>query len=171
MARLLMGLGASTIIGRFTVSTNLPAKRKTGAPSTFTDKVFEEVCETIAQGNTLIQACQKVGINDVTFRRWVSASDFPADKALAYARARDLMLEAYADQLMHYTLNGGDRNNVTVNRDRLRMDSIKWLLSKMKPEKYGELIRVDQNVKIAKVAETPIDIEDAKVEWVKEHRS
>ena len=136
-------------------------------------KQFEDVCVVIEQGNTLSQACKKVGVNCATFRDWLSSHDLPLDVALRYARARDNMLEAYADQLVQFSMDDSrdGTNSAAAQRDRLRFDAIKWLLSKMKPEKYGELLRIDQNIRIAKVAETPIEIEDAKVEWVKEHHS
>jgi hypothetical protein len=38
-------------------------------------------------------------------------------------------------------------NPVAVQRDRLIIDSEKWLLSKLAPKKYGDRIQVDAEVK------------------------
>jgi hypothetical protein len=38
-------------------------------------------------------------------------------------------------------------NHNVINRDRLRIDTRKWFLSKMVPKKYGDKLEIDQNVK------------------------
>jgi hypothetical protein len=36
-------------------------------------------------------------------------------------------------------------NHNVINRDRLRIDTRKWFLSKMMPKKYGEKLQIDSN--------------------------
>lgn len=70
-----------------------------------------------------------------------------------YARARDLQLEAYADEIIDIAdnakndwmeRNGGEDNQSWVlngehvQRSRLRSDNRKWILSRLKPEQYGD---------------------------------
>jgi hypothetical protein len=74
-----------------------------------------------------------------------------------YARARDLCLEAWSDEIVDVSDNAANDwmvregkddspgyvfNGEHVNRSRLRVDSRKWLLSKLKPEKYGDKVQV-----------------------------
>lgn len=74
-----------------------------------------------------------------------------------YARARDLQLEHWADEVIDVAddgtndfmekKNGDDKdsswvlNSEHVQRSRLRIDSRKWLLSKLKPERYGDKLQ------------------------------
>lgn len=54
-----------------------------------------------------------------------------------YARAQEERTEAMAEDLMAIA----DQSSVDPQLLRLRVDTRKWLMSKMKPKKYGEHIR------------------------------
>lgn len=69
--------------------------------------------------------------------------------AQRYAHARSLGLEVIADEIMEISDDGRndwiereeggmDANHEHINRSKLRVDSRKWLLSKMRPDKYGD---------------------------------
>jgi hypothetical protein len=124
-----------------------------GPPLTvYTPELAEEICERIANGETLRQACRLKGINESTVRKWV-LSDINGFSA-HYARARELCLECWADEIVEisdeatndwmmregkdgegtaYSVNGEH-----VSRSKLRTENRKWLLSKLKPKVYGE---------------------------------
>jgi multidrug efflux pump subunit AcrB len=84
--------------------------------------------------------------------------------SLRYAQARREMLDVWADQIVEiaaddsrdvlettksYQKKNGEvvtttehrSDNTPVNRDRLRIDSMKWIMCKLAPEKYGDLQR------------------------------
>ena len=85
-----------------------------------------------------------------TVRLWVL--DNREGFAARYARARDLLLEHWADETIEIADDGSNdwmtRNEVDVansdhiSRSRLRVDQRKWLLSKLKPERYGDKLQV-----------------------------
>lgn len=73
--------------------------------------------------------------------------------AAQYAQARDLGLEAMADELFDIAdettkdtftdKDGNDRpNNEWITRSRLRVDTRKWYLSKLAPKRYGDRLDV-----------------------------
>ena len=62
-----------------------------------------------------------------------------ADFGAQYACARELGYEVMGDDIVAIADEGQD-----VNRDRLRVDSRKWLLSKMLPKTYGD--KVEQTI-------------------------
>lgn len=73
-----------------------------------------------------------------------------------YARACDLRAEIIAEQILDIcdstsedivTDEDGNQiiNHNVINRDRLRIDARKWLLSKMMPKKYGDKVDVTTN--------------------------
>ena len=94
-----------------------------------------------AKGRTVAQACKKIGVPLGTFTDWMGANDA---LGLAYARARIQYIETLAAETISISDEdvdvdvGGRTDTGAVQRNRLRVDSRKWLLSKLKPEKYGE---------------------------------
>ena len=75
--------------------------------------------------------------------------DFP-EFSEQYARAREAQMEAMAEDILEIAdekpecTTEGDGwsktsiDNAGVNRNRVRVDARKWLMSKMAPKKYGD---------------------------------
>lgn len=112
---------------------------------------FEEVCERIEQGsslNQLINGKNAVMTNNV-FYRMLNEVEGCNER---YARARkiyaDLMFEEikeisdHSDQ-DHTPFTGSN----VIQRDRLRIDARKWILSKLEPKKYGDKLDIDHTTK------------------------
>ncbi len=124
--------------------------------SVYSRELADEICERIACGETLRQVCRLKGINDSAVRRWV-LNDIDGFSA-RYAQARDLCLESWADEVVEIgdsaendwmvregkdgESTGWGVNGDHISRSRLRVDSRKWLLSKLKPERYGDKLQV-----------------------------
>lgn len=119
-----------------------------GGQTTYTEEVAARVCELVASGLTLRAACREPGMPpESTVREWVL--DDREGFAARYARARELLLEVWADETVEISDEskgdtitddyGKERtNHEVVNRSRLRVDTRKWLLSKLKPGQYGD---------------------------------
>ena len=128
----------------------------TGRPTAYTEALAEEICARIAGGETLKQVCRDEHIPaDSTVRTWVL--DDREGFSARYARARDLHLEGMADDITEIAEDGSNDwmeretksgriirtvNEEAVARSRLRIDSRKWLLSKLKPERYGDSLKL-----------------------------
>ncbi len=56
-----------------------------------------------------------------------------------YARATDERTEAQAEEM----LDIADDKEGDPKRDRLRVDTRKWLMAKMKPKKYGDKVTTE----------------------------
>lgn len=75
-----------------------------------------------------------------------------------YARAMQIRVEMMADEIIQIsddssndlllTEFGEKENKEFVNRSRLRVDTRKWLLSKMLPKKYGDNLEFYEKLKI-----------------------
>lgn len=130
-----------------------------GNTTVYNRELADEICERIADGETLRQVCRLKGIPASTVRRWV-LNDIDGFSA-RYTHARDLCLESWADEVVeigddaandwmsreHKNSPDDDPKKVAwqvngehVTRSRLRVDSRKWLLSKLKPERYGDKV-------------------------------
>jgi len=125
-------------------------KRKTGRPSSYTETIAGTICERIAAGESLRGITSEAGMPDeATVYRWIAKDESFREKyALARARAMDVMAEELlliADDGRNDTYTDAEGNERTdadvIARSRLRVDTRKWLMSKLAPKKYGD--RVD----------------------------
>jgi hypothetical protein len=118
-----------------------------GRHSVYTPALADEICERIAAGETLKEICRDAHMPDEkTVRTW--ALEDREGFSPRYARARDLQLERWADELVEISDDGRndwmERNGETVvdhehiQRSKLRSDNRKWLLSKLRPDRYGD---------------------------------
>ena len=118
-----------------------------GRPSTFTPALAEAICERLSDGESLRSICRDEGMPPAsTVRQW--HIDDVAGFSAQYACARNLGLDAIAEEIQEIaddssrdtiSTEDGDRQNIEwVNRSRLRVDARKWLLSKLRPDKYGD---------------------------------
>ena len=106
-------------------------------------QLAEVVCESMRDGLSLRKACIEIGITASTFLEWVSKDEVLADQ---YTRAREAMLDKMADELLEIadapvgTTDTGSTDSGAVQKQRLQVDSRKWLLSKLAPKKYGDKV-------------------------------
>ena len=130
--------------------------RKKREPTKLTVEVQEEILERIASGETLRGICR-------------SDEKFPTPQAVCYlalnddvfaeryARAREIGIHQMVDEIVEISDDGsndwmernadtGDEavNHEHISRSRLRVDTRKWLASKVVPKLYGD--KVDHNV-------------------------
>ena len=126
-----------------------------GRKSTYTTEIADEICERLAAGETLRQICQNRMIAHSTVLQWVNDLPSFADR---YARARSEGLDVLAQEIIAIADNdricekvklgpGGEVIEKTivdmVERSKLQVDARKWLLSKLRPDKYGDRTAVD----------------------------
>jgi hypothetical protein len=124
-----------------------------GRPTKYTEAVAAEICQRVGEGETLNQICRDAHMPArPTVVSWVLQNKEGFSDI--YARAKELQLEHWADEIIDVAddatndfmerKNGDDKesswvlNGEHVQRSRLRVDSRKWLLAKLKPKVYGE---------------------------------
>jgi hypothetical protein len=106
-------------------------------PIELTQAVADEICERIADGESLRTIC---GNDHMPQRarvfRWL---DDPANKAFSdqYARAREASADADADDIGHYSRQAAD-GKIEPAAARAAIDGLKWSAGKRKPKKYGD---------------------------------
>lgn len=103
------------------------------------------VLSLMSEGTSLRKSCIAANVAVPTYLLWVSK-----DQALAerYARARDAMLDARADEIEDIADEAvpmtadGRYDNAAVQDKRVRIDTRKWALAKLAPKKYGDRVSV-----------------------------
>ena len=125
-----------------------------GRPTAYTAELAAEICQKLAEGQTLREVCRADEMpSESTVRTW--ALDDREGFSAQYTRARELGYLAMADELLEVAddgkndwmerqdENGGagwEANGEHLQRSRLRVDTRKWLLSKALPKVYGDKI-------------------------------
>lgn len=132
------------------------ARRKRPRP-TYSPAVADEICARLAGGESLIAICRDEHLPaERTVRGWV-VDDYEGF-APKYARARDIGLERMAEETVEIaddsgldvvmTEDGPRADGEVVQRAKLRVDTRKWLLSKLAPKRYGDRLQVDATVSV-----------------------
>jgi len=87
--------------------------------------------DRVSNGESLRQVCRTEGFPpEATIRNWIRDDE---TLSVQYAQARALQIESWADEVRDVAY----REDLEPNDKRVRVDALKWLLSKLKPERYG----------------------------------
>lgn len=114
---------------------------------TVTEEQGDIVLTMMAEhGAPLRRACKAAGCSKTSFWRW---KDETLERKERYARAREAQIECWADETIDiaddntrdvYETEDGREvvNTDVIARARLRVDTRKWLLSKLARNTYGD---------------------------------
>lgn len=108
-------------------------KRRT---SKITAEYVKSIFEQLEQGVSLRKACEKEGVKNNTFLDFISK-----DKELSeqYARSRQKGQDSRFEDMLDYARESKD----DPYTKKLYIDTLKWVLSKQQPKKYGDKLEVD----------------------------
>ena len=148
---------------------------KAGRPSLFTAELADEICTRLANGESLRSICSSDRDDFMpalgTVMRWVVENQAFREQ---YEAARQIQAETMADEIVSIADGKGLEGEQLVAlsaRDRLRVDSRKWVASKLLPKKYGDKITQEhtgadggpiQSQATIKVTEAPPEV----LEWL-----
>jgi hypothetical protein len=122
-----------------------------GRPSTYTPEIAAFICQRIANGESARKICADEDMPALaSIFNWIAAHPEFLEQ---YTRARETQMEAMAQEIIDIADDG--RNDLIeqdlgygvivqkvdqehIQRSRLRVDTRKWLMSKLAPKKYGD---------------------------------
>jgi hypothetical protein len=111
-------------------------KPKTGRPSAYTQELADSICARLAEGMSLRTICKADDMPDAsTVFRWLRTKPGFCEQ---YTRAKEESAEALSEDMLEIA----DDKEGDPQRDRLRIETRKWLASKLKPKKYGDKLAV-----------------------------
>lgn len=121
-----------------------------GRPSKYTQELADKICEELAVGKSLRTVCKGEDMPAISsVFNWFRTQPSFLEQ---YARAKQESADAMSEEIIDIADDGSndwmesnkpnndgyDLNGEAIQRSRLRVDTRKWLMSKMKPKKYGE---------------------------------
>jgi len=129
-----------------------------GRPTIFTDKLAEDICNRIANGESLRAICREDGMPVIsTVLKWKLEKPLFSEQ---YDEARQAQAQHLFDELLEVAddgtndfvekaIEGGkivvNPNTEHIARSRLRVDTRKWYLSKVLPKIYGDKVDLTSN--------------------------
>ena len=125
----------------------------------YTAEIANLICDQLKEGKSLRQICSQPGMPDESSVREWAVDDYMGF-APHYAKARQIGYERLAEDILSIAdevdvetkLDGEDvrldLSATAVARNRLRVDTRKWILSKVLPKMYGDKQTVELTGKI-----------------------
>lgn len=127
-----------------------------GRPSDYSEETGLRICERLVEGDSLRKICREENMPAIaTVFRWLDAHEKFREH---YARAREAQADTLADEITDIADDAsgdyyerpvgseGETERVVdsehINRSRLRVDTRKWIASKLKPRKYGDKLEL-----------------------------
>lgn len=124
-----------------------------GRPTDYSEALSDKICAQLAAGDSMRTVAKSDGMPAMaTMFRWLR--DIPSFRE-QYEKAKEEAADAFAEEILDIADDGTNDwmirhgkddqeswqlNGEHVQRSRLRIDSRKWIASKLKPKKYGEKI-------------------------------
>jgi len=129
-------------------------------PSEYSPEVVDAICDRMVDGQGLLKICADEGMpGRVTVYRWLASNP---EFRKRFAEAREALMDFYAEQILSIAFDeSGDvildqgkdgktsavANHAKVQRDRLKVDTLKWIASRLFPKRYGDKMELlGQNV-------------------------
>ena len=145
-----------------------PKKKVTGRPAKKSTELIKRILISISVDRlSLRKACEKESISDGTFIMWVLEDETLSEQ---YARCMRIRNERMAEEIIDisddvteddiFDENGNRKaNNEWIARSRLRVDTRKWLLSKLLPKKFGDKLEIENKGEINHKHDVAISID------------
>lgn len=111
------------------------SKPKAGRPTIYSDELAVEICERIASGRSLRNVCLDKDMPAMsTVMDWLNKDDGFSEQYRRACEDRETThfeeMLTIADEVLAETAE--------VAKAKLRIDTRKWVLSRMNPKKYGD---------------------------------
>src|SRR5260221_2586340 len=138
------------VISGFTYTSSI---NKGGRPSMYTQELANKICAQLAEGISLRTVCLGEDMpTKTTVFNWLGTNKSFVDQ---YARAKEESADAMAEEILDLSdgaidviKNGAEKKSGALAQSvRLQVDTRKWIMSKMKPKKYGDKIDMTTNGK------------------------
>ncbi len=126
-----------------------------GRPQIYTKELADRVCHELAMGKSLRTVCKAEDMPAIsTIFTWFRTQEGFTEQ---YEKAKQEATDALAEEILDISDESSNDykeevrpdgstytkvNQENIQRARLRVDTRKWLMAKMKPKKYGDKVDV-----------------------------
>jgi len=126
-----------------------------GRPTIYTQELADTICLRLACGESMRSVCRDKGMPSMqTVWRWLREKrDFREQYDYAKQESADAMAEdalGIADEAFDVIIGNDKSDGARVQAKKLAVDTRKWMMSKMKPKKYGDKVDITSDGKAIK---------------------
>jgi len=115
---------------------SVEGKHAGGRPSKYTEALAQEICDRIANGESLKRITDGSDMpSRPTVHAWLITKPEFLNK---YNTAKQMQADVYADEMDDIAHD----ESIDTQRAKLIIDTRKWTASKLKPKKYGDKLDV-----------------------------
>lgn len=116
-------------------------------PSLYSTEIFDGICDRLANGELLNAICKDANMPDrATVYRWIKVDD---DRRRKYDLARQHCMDALSDTILDIAWDASKDTTTTergtpvanhewIARSRLKVDTLKFLMAKINPMRFGD---------------------------------
>ncbi len=123
-----------------------------GRISTYTQELADEICNSLAEGQSLRSICNSLSMpTKTTVMRWLADDRYIVFRD-QYTRAREAQADFYAEEIIQIADDGSndtyvdDEGNKRTDQDVIARSRLrKWYAGKLAPKKYGDKQTIDVN--------------------------
>ena len=110
-------------------------------PTIYTKELGEKICSQIAAGKSVRKMCKSPKMPSASTIFYWLIDEEKKEFLEQYTQARKVQAELMFEELREIA----DNQEGDVMRDRLRIDTCKWYLSKVLPKKFGEKVGLEHS--------------------------
>lgn len=150
--------------------TKIIKKNKGGRPTKYNKDIVAKICKEIIRGKSIISITKSKDMPTIsTIYLWLGAHEAFSE---LYTKAKEDQADTLVEEILDIAdnstndwmkINDPDNmgyrvNGEAINRARLRVDTRKWIASKLKAKKYGDKgITVTNNTQINNTTTIELD--------------
>lgn len=108
------------------------------------DKVFNDILDLIAEGKSVLKACQEFKVSKQSFYDYMETDKSLKDR---YTIATQLRGDSAIDRIEE-ELNNLDMGIADPAKARVKIDTLKWFACKFYPKMYGEKLQQEHSGEI-----------------------
>jgi hypothetical protein len=120
-----------------------------GRSYVYSEDLADRLCTLLAKGTGLRPSCKACGVDSATVLQWATDTKHPFSerfknaRTIGYLMMAEEILEISDNSTGDLTIDQNGHNVVNhenIQRSRLKVDTRKWIVSRMLPHIYGEKV-------------------------------
>jgi hypothetical protein len=130
--------GAQIAIGSRVTAASIKRPKSMGRPTTYTQKLADDFCKRITEGQTITKACKDLGISLMAVYRW---RDKYSDFRERYNRAKEDQATSLISQLVDEFQDNLTNENALAARTK--SDLYRWIAARQNPAEFSDVKKIE----------------------------
>ena len=130
--------GAQIAVGSRVRAASIKRIKSVGRPTTYTQKMADDFCKRITEGQTITRACKDLGISLMAIYRW--RDKYPEFRE-RYTRAKEDQATSLISQLVDEFQDNLTNENALAARTK--SDLYRWIAARQNPAEFSDVKKIE----------------------------